>query len=100
MLKITGASDDLIEIDGDIVEELTCYMRESEEKIIAVSDGTLLKVNYSDAIWRFLPLIEGSLFEGIKCGNIEQDTFDEAFFGDGVKWVILGDQKAIKKNNE
>ena len=98
MLKITGCSDDLIEIDGDIVEEFNCYMHEDEERILALSDGTLLRVNYdNDGIWRFILLIKGNLFDKIIQGEVDQDTFDEVYFKDGMKWIVLGEQKVISK---
>ena len=51
-ITIYGASDDLIELDGDIYEEFTAGGDE-EPNLIAFSDGTLLEVTYTDAgIWR------------------------------------------------
>jgi len=41
MLKVYGASDDLIEIKGDIREEFSRY--DSEGDYLAFSDGTVLK---------------------------------------------------------
>jgi hypothetical protein len=50
-VTIYGASDDLIEVDGDISEEFPA--NGDEGNWLAFSDGTLLEVAYTDAgIWR------------------------------------------------
>ena len=62
MIRIYGASDDLIEIAGDWREELNPPLdRDEEDGVCALvcSDGTALKVVY-DGCWRFSPLAKGS----------------------------------------
>lgn len=55
---VTGASDDLIEIGGDIVEEFQAY---DGEHFVGFSDGTLLRVEFTRAgVWRITPVVEGS----------------------------------------
>jgi len=58
-LKIYGRSDDLIEIDGDIYDEIGWHP--SEKCYITISDGTVISIEYSDeGIWRIAMLREGS----------------------------------------
>lgn len=46
MIKIYGASDDLIEIDGDICEEFYALPNQTNE--IICSDGTVIALDYGD----------------------------------------------------
>jgi hypothetical protein len=100
MIKIYGASDDLIEIEGDIREEFEAYKYDKEEKpaILAVSDGTLLKMWYDDdGIWRISRLVAGTaVFEKIE-GDVEKDTPDIVTLTaeTPIKWVVVGEQRAV-----
>jgi hypothetical protein len=86
MIEIFGASDDLIEIEGDFEEELNVYPDDDEkEYFLAVSDGTLLKVVY-DGNWNFLLREKGTLFERIEEPEGEEYS-QKVFFNSGIKWV-------------
>lgn len=110
-----GASDDLIEIEGDVREEFTAY-EPDPDSVLAISDGTLLGVEYDDdGVWRF-KLIEqgqGSAYnheapaehEGELPGYAEEasigtapDYSDVVWLDnereDAFKWVVLGQQNA------
>lgn len=50
-LRLYGASDDLIEIEGDFAEEIPYYSSSDERLYLAVSDGILATVEYS-GFWR------------------------------------------------
>jgi hypothetical protein len=96
-LIIYGASDDLIEIEGYIREEFNAYLNEeSEGLILAVSDGTLLRVRYDeDGIWRFTPVVVGSSSVDIKHGQDDRAHTDRVTLtGDDLSWVVLGSQIA------
>jgi hypothetical protein len=103
-IVIYGASDDLIEIEGDISEELNppYNLDEGGEKVwLACSDGTLLSVRY-DGRWRFARDTKGSAaYEN------DEATDDEGSREDGkpaysdvvtltgdVRWVALAKQVA------
>jgi hypothetical protein len=61
-LTIYGASDDLIEIEGDIDEEFN-PPEYDEPTLLVFSDGTILKVQYGaggDGFWRISPVVKGS----------------------------------------
>lgn len=51
-ITVYGASDDLIEIDGDIREEFPYIEHQSTDggaDLIAVSDGTVLRIEFTRA---------------------------------------------------
>lgn len=57
-VKIYGASDDLIEVEGSVREE---FSANDEQNYLAFSDGTLLSVRYDrEGFWRINRLREGS----------------------------------------
>lgn len=100
-IKIYGASDDLIEIEGDINEEFNWIADDDETRLLAFSDGTLLRVMYDrDGIWRLNKVASGTA-EFLKVeGDVEKDTPDEVTLsGVEIKWVVLGEQSAIQKHN-
>ena len=98
-ITIYGASDDLIEIEGDISDEFNFYPEEDEYRLLAVSDGTLLKVFYDkDGIWRITRQVSGSANFNKVEGDVEKDTPDKVTLsGVEIKWVVLGEQKAVKR---
>jgi hypothetical protein len=95
--KIYGASDDLIEIEGAISEELDCY----DEKLkFKFSDGTEFTSVYDhDGMWRFKDLVKGDKFikhvdaVGEQQVHIEDDSEDVPNYSDfivldaGIEWV-------------
>lgn len=90
--QITGLSDDLIEIEGDIEEEFTApgWKIDFEGGIITCSDGTALRFEYGKGgLWRFFPICMGHLFVRVDQGNEETDTCDVVHFKDGLKWVAM-----------
>ena len=99
MITIYGASDDLIEIEGDIEEEFNWIAEDDEKRYIAVSDGTLLSVRYDqDGIWRLNRLMSGSSKFEKEEGDIEKDTPDKVTLSDvEIKWIVFGEQTASRK---
>lgn len=91
---ITGASDDLIEIEGEIREEFSAW--ECKNGVIACSDGTLLRVSYDEnGIWRFRVDFKGCLFERKEEGSVNNDTNDEVFFKEGLNWIIFHEDPSV-----
>ncbi len=90
-ITITGYSDDNIEIDGDISEEWPFYAKKGDDsRLIAVSDGTLLRINYDDdGIWRIDPIIYGSAAFSKVDGSVTDDTFDVVTLEGNILWVAL-----------
>lgn len=101
-IEITGASDDLIEIEGVISEEFNWYPKDGERGYLAISDGTLMEVRYdNDGIWRFRRLIAGSAEFIHSSGSVQADTNDVVRLrgiGDQIQWVLFGGNKAILKH--
>ncbi len=96
-IMISGASDDLIEIDGAIQDEFP-IRGPVAEALVGVSDGTLLRVAFGLAgVWRITPVVRGRAEL-----TIEQcPEFDEAFrtdvatlSGERIDWVVCGNAYA------
>jgi hypothetical protein len=92
--KIYGASDDLIEFDGEFSGEVGAYGTDDREKgaLIIVSDGTILEVKYGkndDAIWEIKLHKKGNLFNRIDLcvDSDEKPHSDVAHFFTGVTWA-------------
>ena len=93
MKKITvyGAGDDLIEIEGEIREEL--YARDDASTKLAFSDGTVLSVEYNkDGLWKISRLIEGSSkMEKFEATDPDSDEYsDRVTLTGDIKWVVGG----------
>jgi hypothetical protein len=92
--KIWGASDDLIEFDGDVYGEVGCYGTDERPRgvLVVCGDGTLLEVKYGKggmAVWGVTELKRGSLLDKIDlCVDEDADPYsDVAHFKDGLKWA-------------
>jgi len=92
---VTGASDDLIEIEGELYEEFNSI--DCKDGVMTFSDGTLLKVDYDeDGIWRFKARFKGTLYDRKTDGEIEADTNDEVYFKSGLKWVVFAEEAQVE----
>jgi hypothetical protein len=103
--RIYGASDDLIEFEGDFRGEVGCYGTDGREHgvLVICSDGTLLEVKYGKAeagIWGIRLVRKGELLDRIdQCDNEDADPYsDVAHFRDGLKWAYAatGDWERVK----
>ena len=93
MIHVYGASDDLIEVEGDIVEEFSYSDDEDRGDVLAFSDGTLLSVEYTrDGIWRISPLSRGSAEMTItQAVSADDDEYsDKATLDGDIRWVAHG----------
>lgn len=90
-IKIYGASDDLIEIEGDISEEFDHY-NDEEPFYLAFSDGTALSVLYDkDGFWRINRLAFGSAEYSKHEGMDEDGDYSDIITLTGdIKWAIGG----------
>lgn len=87
-IVVYGASDDLLEIDGDIREEFGCY--DIEQGVLACGDGTLLSVRY-DGCWRITPIARGSAdIQHTPSGLADSDNYSDRveMVGD-IAWVVF-----------
>ncbi len=55
-LKISGHSDDIVCVEGDVSDEF--YPSDDEPFFIAVSDGTIMRITY-DGMWTIRVLVTG-----------------------------------------
>lgn len=90
--EVYGASDDLIEIDGDIRAE-----GGTDNGMVIFNDGTVLIVSYGKAgqgIWRVECLHAGELFDRIEeCDDEDAERYsDTAHLKDGAKWAYIAKQ--------
>jgi hypothetical protein len=97
-ITVYGASDDLIEVDGDITEEFAYTGDEDDYEqgnLLAFSDGTVLRIAHADpGIWRITPVAIGTGRPTIVQAPEDDDAnrTDQATFGDDcVTWVVRGD---------
>lgn len=100
MIKVYGASDDLVEIEGDIKEEFGAF---NCKGYLMFSNGVLLTIEYGDmGIWRIECLVDPNNFVEIeKCPlNDEDDSYsDIANIKDNIKFVIFSTDVQIEKAN-
>lgn len=99
--KIYGASDDLIEIEGAINDELGCYYKKRTH--ITCSDGTQAVISY-DGNWNIKVKETGILFDKIITSNPNEEPHtdidakecsaysDVLVLKDGVEWIKLGNK--------
>jgi hypothetical protein len=90
--KVYGASDDLIEVDGDLRGECSAYGTDDNTRgaLVIFDDGTILEVKYCgriSGVWEIKALQRGTLFEKIEQqDNDEAEIYsDIAYFKDGIK---------------
>ncbi len=87
MITISGAGDDGIVVDGDIVEEFDVYGPDAEA-VIGCSDGTLLRVWLPiSGPWRIAPLARGAAELSV-AQAVEGERSDVATLsGCPIEWV-------------
>ncbi|MDQ0376537.1 hypothetical protein [Amycolatopsis thermophila] len=97
MLKIYGASDDLIEVEGDVREEFDAL---ATHRLVAVSNGVLLRVEYDqDGVWRIKPLAGADRVHVVQAPAGDEDNYsDVATIDEDVEWVACGGQWAARKD--
>lgn len=98
MITIYGASDDLIEIEGDINEEFNvpdeiCYL--------ILSNGVLLEIEYDiDGIWRIKNLFknknDGVIITQCTSNDNDEDYTDSAIIDAEIKWVMLCEKSNVE----
>lgn len=93
---IYGASDDLIEADGDFSGEFSCYGTDDNKHglLLIISDGTILEIQYGklgQGIWGIKVHREGPLFDKISFCSDENDEIysDQVFMKQGVSSILI-----------
>lgn len=88
--RVYGASDDLIEFDGELVGEVNCYGTDDADKgvLVFMPDSTLLEVKYGkndSAIWEVRLIRKGTHFDRIEQCDNEDSYSDVAYFKPGMR---------------
>lgn len=94
-VKIYGASDDLIEVEGDVREEfysVTLNDDDDEGGLLAFSNGTVLRIVYTrEGLWRITPVAGEVSVE--QCIEETDDLYsDIAEVPGDIRWVVFGTQ--------
>lgn len=91
MITVYGASDDLIEVEGDIREEFgyTADEYSRDGNLLAFSDGTVLRIVF-DSPWRITPVVRGTAALTVDQADDEGRT-DRATLDGEIVWVVRGD---------
>jgi hypothetical protein len=91
MILIYGASDDLIEIDGDVSEEF--QYQEDYPNFIATSNGLVFHIAYDrQGVWRITPkrAPAGSCYIKEEAPADDEDNYSDRVTVSGVEWVVPG----------
>lgn len=101
MIEVHGSGDDLIEIEGAIEEEFPYDDRGCEKAgdLLAFSDGTVLRIRYSDeGVWRIELLHRSQAGNDVviaQCPVDDPDRYTDraTISGAGldIRWVVRGD---------
>lgn len=96
-VTISGHSDDIIQIEGDIVDEFYPGRDREEPYHLAFSDGTVLTVFYdNDGVWRLFQKKRGRTEFAKTEGDEDSGTDTVTLTGD-VDWVLGGQAFARAK---
>lgn len=89
-VTVYGSSDDLIEVEGDVLEEF--YLPTEGDSLLAFSTGVVLRIDYTeDGVWRITPLAGGSDVTLTPAEGPDSDNYsDRAELVGPVGWVVLG----------
>jgi hypothetical protein len=96
--KIYGSSDDLIEIEGQINEEIGCFDHDKPIKF-SCSDGTIGTIFYN-GMWKIEIKTEGTLIQAVHVtsGDEHEHTglakgctpySDVLILAEGIEWVKI-----------
>lgn len=93
-VKIYGASDDLIEVEGDTNDEFNLY--DDEKALLAFGDGTVVSVVYDEhGCWRVNRVAAGSAtFEKVEADGADTDRYsDEVTLEGDLRWMLYSKSK-------
>lgn len=95
-VRVSGASDDLIEIDGDLVEEFGSG-DPGELHYVAMSTGLLATITYIGGFWRIAVLRPGTSAFTLVQGTDSTNDYTDVLTVEGpVEWVVVGLDHVVK----
>jgi hypothetical protein len=93
-ITLSGHSDDLIEIDGDLSEEFAYNIDHGYSNYLALSNGAVFRIEYaSDGCWRITPCsVPASVsWEKVEAVSADDDNYSDRVTVTGeVIWVVHG----------
>ncbi len=97
-VAIYGASDDLIEVIGEVRDEFTAWMNPAQHVVVTASDGTRASVEWSEeGVWRIAVLAAGTGNPTVETCP-ESDDYDSEdrytdvlTIGGPIEWVRAGE---------
>ena len=93
-ITVSGSSDDLIEVDGNISQEFGAY---ESGRYLGFSNGVILRVMYDDnGIWRVTPIAGRDKVSIVYCSADTDDgaCSDVATLTEPATWVVCGTEWA------
>lgn len=88
-MKVTvyGASDDLVELEGDLSEE---FSTSNDGGFLSFSDGTILLVEYRDeGLWKISQLAVGAADFSLRpATDLDKDYSDRATLEGDFRWAL------------
>lgn len=101
MIDIYGASDDLIEIEGDVREEFPFPISGDDVALIGTSNGALVKITYANSgVWRITPVAGLHLIKIEQAPEDDDDNYsDHAVIDGDVLWVLCGAEYATRSGS-
>jgi hypothetical protein len=88
-ITVYGASDDLIEVEGDLREEF-----DGSEGVtyFAFSDGTVLSIEFGGkGMWTIRRLVEGTAsYSQHDATDVDDDYSDRATLDGDIRWLVCG----------
>lgn len=102
-ITVYGASDDLIEVEGDITEEFGYTDDPDVGDVVGFSDGTVLRLRYTDeGYWRITPAARGSaelrIEQATEDASDDDGYTDRAVVDGDIRWVVHGRGFAARRN--
>lgn len=97
MIKVYGASDDLIEVEGSISEEFSASS--DEDNYLGFSNGTVLRVRYTDnGTWEIRVMKNGGGKPCITHNNgPDSDSYSDVLQMGDADWVVFGTRLVFGK---
>lgn len=89
MIKVYGASDDLIEVDGRSLRSEFYHYSDERPSTLEFSDGTVLSVRYNeDGCWEVRPQVEGTAYHShVPYTDPEGNYSDVVQLREPLMWV-------------
>lgn len=90
-VTVYGASDDLIEVEGDVEAEFT-FFHADRGSLLTLSCGVVLNIDYTDdGVWRIRPEVGGGVVDIEFAEGPDSDKYsDRATVHPDVGWVVYG----------